>query len=374
MKILLTATVQSHIVQFHRPLAELLHAHGCEVHVAARDNLAEKNGLKLDFADRVFDVPFARSPKSPDNLKAYRELKRIIDEGGYDIVHCNTPMGGVVTRLAAKAARKRGTKVFYTAHGFHFYEGAPKKNWLFFYPVEKYFANHYTDKLITITAEDYVFSSERFQCKTARIHGVGVDEHRYFPADEAERLRLRREYGYTQEQKLILNIGELLPNKNQKTAVRMMRELVSSFPDAVLLIAGNGSEKENLQRQINELGLQDRVKLLGYVTNLQDYQHMVDAVVTCSYREGLPLNVVESMLSGTPVVASLNRGHRELLRDGETGYLVPPDDAAAYAARLTELLTDKERASRLRERASEYAKSYTFTEIKKELASVYGLI
>ena len=133
----------------------MLHEYNCEVHVAARDNLAEKNGLKLDFAEKVFDVPFSRSPKSKDNIKAYKQLKKIIDEGQYDVIHCNTPMGGIVTRLAARKARKNGTKVFYTAHGFHFYKGAPKKNWIVFYPIEKFFANHYTDKLITITNEDY---------------------------------------------------------------------------------------------------------------------------------------------------------------------------------------------------------------------------
>ena len=120
-KVLLVATVQSHISQFHRPLAELLHLYGYEVHVAAKNNLAEKNGLKLDFADKVFDVPFSRSPKSKDNILAYKILKSILDEGQYDVVHCNTPMGGVVTRLAARKARKKGTKIFYTAHGFHFY-------------------------------------------------------------------------------------------------------------------------------------------------------------------------------------------------------------------------------------------------------------
>ena len=122
MKVLLVATVQSHICQFHRPLVAMLHEHGCEVHVAARNNLAEKNGLKLDFVEQVFDVPFQRSPFSPKNLGAYKQLKKIIDEGNYDVVHCNTPVGGVLGRLAARKARKRGTKVFYTAHGFHFYK------------------------------------------------------------------------------------------------------------------------------------------------------------------------------------------------------------------------------------------------------------
>ena len=174
MKVLLTATVQSHICQFHKPLVEVLHEHGCEVHVAARDNLAEKNGLKLDFVEKVFNVSFARSPKSKDNLHAFKELKRIINEEDYDVIHCNTPMGGIVTRLAAKKARKNGTKIYYTAHGFHFYKGAPKKNWVIYYPIEKFFSRM-TDKLITITKEDYELAKRKFHCEVEYIHGVGVD-------------------------------------------------------------------------------------------------------------------------------------------------------------------------------------------------------
>lgn len=245
MKVLLTATVQSHICQFHKPLVEVLHEHGCEVHVAASDNLAEKNGLKLDFVDRVFNVPFARSPKSTDNIKAYKQLKQIINDGHYDVVHCNTPMGGIVTRLAARKARKQGTKVIYTAHGFHFYQGAPKKNWIVFYPIEKFFSR-LTDILITITHEDYKLAKEKFHCHVEHMHGVGVDEKRYFPVDVEEQQKLRKELGFTSAQKIILCVGELLPNKNQQMAIRMMQHVVKQFPDAMLLIAGNGPEKDNL--------------------------------------------------------------------------------------------------------------------------------
>ena len=127
MKVLLVATVQSHICQFHKPLVNMLHEHGVEVHVAARNNLAEKNGLALDFVEKVFDIPFARSPKSKNNIIAYKQLKKIIDEGHYDLHSLQYAYRSCLTRLAARNARKHGTKVYYTAHGFHFYKGAPKK-------------------------------------------------------------------------------------------------------------------------------------------------------------------------------------------------------------------------------------------------------
>ncbi|MBO6264364.1 MAG: glycosyltransferase family 4 protein [Clostridia bacterium] len=369
-KVLLVATVQSHICQFHKPLVEILHEKGVEVHVAARDNLAEKNGLKLDFVDKVFDVPFHRSPFSSKNLKAYKILKKIIDDGDYDVIHCNTPVAGILTRMAAKKARKHGTKVFYTAHGFHFYKGAPKKNWLIWYPIEKFFAKK-CDKLITITTEDFDLAKNKFKTEVVRIHGVGVDENRFFTVPPEEKIRLKREMGFGDDQPIILNVGELLPNKNQKMAVRAMKRIVEKYPSAKLFIAGNGSERENLENEISTLGLNDNVTMLGYCTHLQDYQHIADVLLACSYREGLPLNVVEAMLSGTAVVASNNRGHRELIKDGETGFIVNCDDDVAMADRVNQLISDSDKRDSMAKAAEQYALQFDYSNVKKELRFIY---
>lgn len=371
-KVLLVATVQSHIAQFHRPLANLLHKHEYEVHVAAKNNLAEKNGLQIDFADKIYDLPFARSPKSKDNYFAYKQLKKILDAEKYDVVHCNTPMGGIVTRLAAKTARKKGTQVIYTAHGFHFYKGGPLKSWICYYPIEKLFSR-LTDILITITHEDYALASEKFHCKVEHMHGVGVDENRYFPIGKNQKKILRQKMGFTDEQKIILCIGELNENKNQSVAIRMMTQIKERYPDTLLLLAGNGPKQRFLEELIAELGLQNSVKLLGYVTNLQDYQHIIDIQVCCSKREGLPLNVVESMLSGNAIVATYNRGHRELIRNGENGYLVPQNDSNAMADKVLTLLEDENLKSKMEAAAHAFAAKYGFSSITKELAKIYGL-
>lgn len=369
MRVLLTATVQSHICQFHKPLAEVLHKRGYEVHVAARDNLAEKNGLKLDFADRVFNVPFSRSPKSKDNIEAYKQIKKIINEGQYDIIHCNTPMGGIVTRLAARKARKNGTKVIYTAHGFHFYKGAPKKNWIVFYPVEKFFSRM-TDVLITIVDEDYKIAAGKFHCNVEHIHGVGVDEGRYSPVSAEEKRKLRSDLGYNAEQKIILCVGELLPNKNQKMAIRAMRSVVESFPDSKLLIAGNGPEKERLEAEIEACGLQDNVHLLGYCTCLEKYQRISDLLVACSHREGLGLNVIEAMLTENPVVASVNRGHRELVQNGKTGYLV--NGSEEMAKKVVEILNDSQKRNEMGEVGRAAARDYGAANVKREVEAIYA--
>ena len=371
LKVLLTATVQSHICQFHKPLVRMLRRHGdVEIHVAARDNLAEKNGLKLDFADKVFDLPFSRSPKSPDNIRAARELKRLIREEHYDIIHCNTPVGGVVTRLVAAGARRQGARVIYTAHGFHFYQGSSKKSWTLLFPIEKRMSRR-NDILITINEEDYALARESFPCRVEHIHGVGVDAERYHTVPDTEAAGLKEELGYSPGQRLILSVGELLPNKNHVMAVRAMRIVTDRFPEAKLLIAGNGPEKERLEEEITALELENNVELLGYCTHLEDYQRICDLSVACSRREGLPLNVIEAMLSGNPVIAAHNRGHDELIRDGENGFLINHDDAEALAGHICRLLSDDDLRRRLAANAPGSVSLYTASSVEKELEQIY---
>ena len=371
-KVLLTATVQSHIAQFHRPLAEVLHEHGYELHVAARNNLGEKNGLSLDFADKVFDVPFSRSPKSPDNVKAYFQLKKILAADTYEVVHCNTPMGGIVTRLAAVKARKQGTRVFYTAHGFHFYKGASKKNWLVFYPVEKIMAGS-CDTLITITKEDRRLAGQKFHTNVEHIHGVGVYTERYHAVSDAEKLQMRSKERLKDSDFVILCTGELNQNKNQKALIKAAAELKESIPGLKILLAGNGPLEQELRMQIRELGVEDAVRLLGYRTDLEKVTPAADLVVSCSYREGLPLNILEAMLCRKPVVASVNRGHRELVRTGYNGYLVPPDSSAKYAEAIKKIYSSRKLAEQLGENGFRMAQPYTAASVKKELSRIYQL-
>lgn len=369
-KVLLTATVLSHICQFHKPLAKLLQESGYEVHIAARDNLSEKNGLAMEYADRIFDIPFDRSPFSTQNIKAYKELSKVLKDNEYEIIHCNTPMGGMVTRLAANKYRKKnGTKVFYTAHGFHFYEGAPKKNWLIYYPIEKLMSG-LTDTLVTITNEDYNLASKKFHCNVIHMHGVGADSSKFYVMSSEEKAALRRELGYEQNAEIILNVGELNSNKNQKTLIRAMKKVAEEYPNSKLLIAGNGSEFENHRLLIKELGLENNVELLGYTTEIFKYMNICDLLAACSFREGLPLNLMEAMLCGKPIVASDNRGHRELVENGKNGYLVPVTDTEEYSEKIIMILKDSKNYS---QNALKKVEQFKDVNVLNELRALYGL-
>lgn len=371
MKILYTATVLSHICQFHLPHMQHLQEQGWEVHVAAHDNLAVKNGLQLKYCDKFIETPFSRSPKSPDNFKAYKQLKKILAEEHYDVILCNTPMGGIVTRLAARKTRKQGTKVVYMAHGFHFYKGSSRLAWLIYYPIEKLMAKK-CDLLITVNQEDYALAQKKFgkRTKVAHIHGVGVDEKRYHPATEAEQLAMRRAEGLSPEDFVILCTGELNENKNQKTLISAAARLKDTIPNLKVLLAGNGPKEQELREQIQADGLNGIVKLLGYRTDLEKVVPAVDLVVSCSKREGMPLNIIEAMLCKKPVVASHNRGHDELVQEEVTGYLLDHGDASGFADRISALYEARNVLASMGDAGYCAAQPYTVSSVKQEFASL----
>lgn len=356
MKILYTATVLSHICQFHLPHIARLKELGHTVHVAAHDNLAVKNGLQLRHADRFFEIPFHRSPASPDNLRAYRALKSLLGRERYDLILCNTPMGGIVTRLAAIPHRKRGTRVLYMAHGFHFYRGASKKAWAVYYPIEKAMAR-LCDGIITINEEDYALARKKLPVPVYHIQGVGVSPERYHPA--ADPGPLRAALGLGPEQFAVLCTGELNENKDQKTLVTAAAQLKSRIPGMKVLLAGNGPTEDALRQQIADLGLQDTVALLGYRTDLEQIVPVMDLIVSCSRREGLGLNLIEAMLCRKPILAAENRGHRELVADGVNGFLFAPGDTDALVGYIHELYTHPERTAAMGDAGFERARRYT---------------
>ena len=369
-KVLYVATVLSHICQFHLPYLKMFKEQGYGVHVAARDNLAEKNGLQLQYADQHFEIPFQRSPFSPKNITSYKQLKKLIDKEQYDLIICNTPVGGIVTRMAAKKARKKGTKVVYIAHGFHFYKGAPKKNWLIYYPIEKHFAKK-CDIVVTITNEDYELALKKFKTTVVRMHGVGVDGVRHCAISNEEKTILRNELHIKEIDFICLCTGELNENKNQKSLIQLVPQLQKRIPNFRLWLAGNGPLKEELETEIQRLGLQNCVKLLGYQPVIEKYVRASDVVLSASKREGLPFNIIEAMLAKRPVVASINRGHRELISDGENGFMT--NDQTEFVEDIVKLYQDKALYEKIAEKAFKNAQSYTIIATMEEFKQILGV-
>ncbi|MED1205192.1 glycosyltransferase family 4 protein [Heyndrickxia acidicola] len=335
-RVLFTATVDLHFKAFHLPYLKWFKDQGWEVHVAACGE------MELPFVDKKYHIPIERSPLSKNNVKAYKELKGIIEKNQYQIIHCHTPMGGVITRLAARQNRKLGTKILYTAHGFHFSKGAPLKNWFIYYPIEIYLSS-FTDCLITINKEDYELAKKHpfTACQIKHVHGVGVDTRIYRPAERNEKELLRSEYGYKPHDFLMIYTAEFNKNKNQQLLIKLMGQIKRDIPHVKLLLAGHGPLVETCKNLAAELGLQHHIDFLGYRNDVEKLLKMSDAALGSSFREGLPVNIMEAMSCGLPVIASENRGHNELIQNGINGWTVKQKDLVNFAEKI-KLLYDHE--------------------------------
>jgi glycosyltransferase EpsD len=316
-KILFCATVDYHFKAFHLPILKWFKDQGWEVHVAASGN------INLPYVDRKYDIPIQRSPIKTRNLQAYKELRRIMEENDFQLIHCHTPMGGVLARLAARKAREKGTNVLYTAHGFHFCKGSSLMSWLIYFPIEKYLSR-FTDCLITINTEDYQAANKHhFKAKSIKhVHGVGVDTTRFKPPSPLEKAKLREKYGYKPEEILLFYAAEFNQNKNQQLLIHALAQIKNQAPNSRLLLAGEGALLDDCNALATTLGVQGMVDFLGYRSDIEELLKASDIGVASSLREGLPVNIMEAMACGLPIVAMDNRGHNELIRNGENGWLV----------------------------------------------------
>ncbi len=366
-KVLFCATVDYHFEKFHLPYMKWFKEQGWEVHVAANGELA------LPYVDRKFNVPIARSPFRAGNVKAYRELKEIIDTHHYRLVHCHTPVGGLLARLAARQARKQGTHVLYTAHGFHFCKGASPLNWAVFYPIERWLAR-YTDCLLTINEEDYRLAvRHRFPARRIeRVHGVGVDAERYRPASASRKRELRERMGYGPDDFLLFYAAEFNANKNQQLLIRALALAKDRMPNARLLLAGDGPLLDMCKAMSSRLQVDHMTRFLGYRDDIDRLLPACDVAVASSLREGLPVNIMEAMACALPVVATKNRGHDELVDDGRNGWIVDRDQEQQLAERLVAAYNDPALRRRLGEAGRlKIHRQYTVQHVLAEKKTIY---
>lgn len=372
-RILVTST-DLMMIQFLVPHVINLSENGFEVEIACSvvGNRIEEVRQKLNgYVNAIHLVRLVRSPVSPTNFKGYKDMKKVINSGNYDIIWTNEPVMGLTTRLAARKARKNGTKVFYMVHGFHFYKGAPKLNWLIYYPIER-FAAHFCDKLITINNEDYKLASKKFHCDVARIHGIGVSAECYHTISRDEKKQRLSAEGMSGDEFIVLCTGELNENKDQKTLIAAAAKLKNKIPNLKVFLAGKGVLEEQLKAQVLELDLNDVVKFLGYRKDLFSLTPAVNMVVSCSHREGMPRNILEAMLCKKPVVATENRGHNELVDNEITGYLIKPGDSDTLAQKIYKIYSSKDDAVIMGNMGFKKVQSYTTSSVQNEFRNIFN--
>lgn len=315
MKILYITTIGGTMRFFESLVKELLDA-GNIVDIATNEDASDVPSCYREWNCKVWPISCTRSPLNGGNLKAVYEIREIVKNGNYDIVHCHTPIAAACTRLACRPLRKKGVKVFYTAHGFHFYKGAPLKNWLIYYPIEKLCA-HWTDVLITINKEDYKLAKEHFKAKEVKyVPGVGVDIEKFKPKPSG-RERIRTELGANPDQTILLSVGELNANNNYELVIRALQGL-----DVIYVIVGKGNLEVKLKDIAQNCSVD--VRMMGYRKDVADFYDAADFYILPSLYEGLNVSLMEAMASSLPCLVGNMRGNVDIV-DEKGGYLYNPE-------------------------------------------------
>ena len=369
MKILVATTISNTINAFLVPHIQSQLDEGHEVHVCC--NIIE--GLNKDLIQagcKVHDIQFERSPLKKGNFGSYGKIKKLVAKEKFDLIHTHTPVASFLIRMVC---RKLTSKVLYTAHGFHFYKGAPIKNWAVYYPIE-FLAARWTDYLITINQEDFRAAHKFPLKKNGSVHlipGIGVNTSQYCPVTNEERVEIRKELGFSKKDFLLIYAAEFNANKNQLFLLSCLKDIRKECPDIKLLLAGDGDLRQECTNYILQHNMEDCVKLLGYRKDLPKIIPCCDVGVSVSFREGLGLHLIEYMSCKLPIVASKNRGHNEIIQHKFNGYLYDSQNKSEFIHYLKRLYKDAALREKMGNRSQLKAQEFSLENSLLAMDSIY---
>lgn len=366
-KALLVTTVSGFVPQFEMNNVRILQQMGYEVHYASNYHMPSygNDNSRLDGTGIIrHQVDFERSPFTLKNIAVYKQLKKVMEEEQFDLVHCHTPMGGALARIVAHKTKVK--KVIYTAHGFHFYKGAPLKNWLIYFTME-YLLSYWTTEQICINQEDYQLAKRKFHAsRVDYIPGVGLECEKFQqPCVRVD--ELKRELSLPLNKKILLSAGELIKRKNHEIIIRAIKEMDDH--EVIYVICGHGELESYLKNLVKELKLEDQVYFLGYRKDIAQIYQMADLFVFPSYQEGLPFALLEAMASGKAAVCSKIRGNTDLIDDEDV--LIEPTDVKGFCKGISRVLSDDNYRKYLEKKNYETAQKFDKKNVTGIMRQIY---
>lgn len=367
-RVLFVASVYTHLAAFHIPFMKLLQEKGYDVYAAASSAEGHKDDVEVAGV-KCWEIPFARSPYSPANFQAYCRLRDLLNEHHFDLIHVHTPVAAFMGRYLAKVTNQG--PVLYTAHGFHFYKGAPRRNWIIYHNAER-LAARWTDGLIVMNGEDFDNAQElgfEPEKNLFYVHGVGVDLAK-FSSPLAEKGSIRATLRIDPGDVVVTCVAEFNDNKNHVFLLEAWREFTRRCNHGHLFLVGTGEKMGVLQQRVEQERV-PRVCFLGYRRDVPQILGETDIVTLASKREGLPKSIMEAMATGKPVVASNVRGNRDLVEHGKTGLLVELGDVPGLVKALERLTSDPELRAAMGAAGQEKIRDYSLEKVLAEMAGIY---
>nr|WP_317448645.1 glycosyltransferase family 4 protein [uncultured Sellimonas sp.] len=355
------------ITNFSKPCLEKALELGYKVFYGVnRDNPEE---LESELPIYFYDSHTYRSILDlKNNYIAYKNMIKLIQKENIDVIHCNTPVGGIIGRICGKKGNVN--KVIYTVHGFHFYKGAPLINRTIF-KMSEWIMAHWTDVIVTINQEDYE-AAKKFRLKkngkVYKINGVGIDTQEYGISSQ-ERKKIRNKLGFKEEDFICISVGDLVKNKNLTTLIRAISLLKGE--NIHYVVCGKGPEEKNLRQLAKNLGVEGKVHFMGFRKDIKNLLGISDCFLMSSKREGLPRSVMEAMATGIPCIVSDIRGNIDLIENNENGFLCEPNDYVNFARAIVKIQNDKNIVKKFRINNLKKIKKYDSKIVRKQIGNIY---
>jgi len=363
-KIMMLATTDNMIWQFMIPHIKHLQSLGNTVECVCAKTGFWFEELRDKFGFKIHEIDFGRNPFKLKNFKAYKNLKQLQQQEKYDIIYCQQPVGGLMGRMLGK---KFKIPVIYTAHGFHFLKGNSALKNFVFKTIEKKLAKS-TDVLITINEEDFEAAKDWKAKQKFKISGIGFDINKYdnssFDKEEFKsQLGLKDEF-------VVLTVAEFIKRKNYATSLKAIAELKNE--NVKYLICGRGVLEQEMKQQIKDLGIEDKVIMLGYRKDINKIMQISDAFLLPSNQEGLCLSIIEAMNFGLPIITSNVRGCKDLVEIDKNGFIGEKDDYMFYAEAIKKLINNPELKTAMGEKSKELSPKYSIDNVIKQLEEIYN--
>ena len=363
-KALIIATIYEFVDSFEKNDIKILQEYGYEVIVASNFENYKNELDNLNIT--LVHIPFQRSPFSLKNIVAYKKLNEFLKKEKIDLIHCHTPVGGVIGRIVGY--RNKVKRIIYTAHGFHFFKGAPLINWILFYPIEKLLSK-YTDILITINQEDYKIAQTFYAKKVEYIPGVGLDTEkvRNIVVDKKKK---REELGLKEDNIILLSVGELSKRKNHITPIKALAQIKDN-KNIFYLIAGVGLLESYLKEECKKLGIESQVKFLGFRKDIYELCKISDIYIFPSQREGLGIAALEGMAAALPLISSNINGIKDYTENGKTGYCIERFDISGFKNAIKKLAFNKELRKNMGKYNEKIVKKFDIQYTEKLMKKIY---
>lgn len=365
-KILYIASTEIHLCSFHLPYLKWFKKQGYEIHVAYNGQNA------IPDADILWSIPFGRSPIDKQNYSAYNSLKKVVTTNHFELIHCHTPMASFITRLASRFTRRKGTKVLYTAHGFHFFQNGPIKNWLLYFPAE-WLLSYFTDAIITINKEDFnILHSKRFLSRNKYlINGIGINPDRLKSSTNGNKNELRTKLGYSKQHILVLYIAEFIDRKNHQFIIENIPKVIILCPNIKFLFAGGGILRDKMEVLASKKGIEKYVDFLGFRKDIGSFISICDIGISASKQEGLGLGIAEMMFNALPVIVTKDRGHNEMVTNHENGLMFNQNDENQFVTHLISLYKNSDLRVSLGKKGKETIAKFMIDESLDQMAKIY---